>query len=139
MNSNIHSIQYILIFPKRKHKWKYYLNGNFDDSYNLKTEDLKKFIFSICDSSISSDIKKYIQTYTPFLVDVNSNKVHAVTVDLDKAKEKYAKEFWKQNVNIKTVTKKYQESQKSKIKNSYEIPHANTNEGLIDRFTKIDY
>lgn len=139
MNDNIHSIQYILIFPKRKHKWKYFLNGNLDDSYSLKTEDLKSFIFSVCDSSISEAVREHLQLYTPFLIDVNNNKVHPISIDLEKAKEKYAKEFWKKNIDIKTATKKHTEQQKSKIKNLYDIPYADTNNKLLDRFTKIDY
>lgn len=137
--NNLHSIQYILIFPKRKHRWKYYLNGNLDDSYHLKTEDLKDFIFSVCNSSISEKINEHIQSYTPFLIDVNNNKVHTVSLDLEKAKEYYAKDFWKKQTDIKKAFNEYSKNQKNELKNLYDVPHSNTNDKLLDKFTKIDY
>ena len=105
--NNIQSIKYILVFPKRKHKWKYYLNGNFDDSYSLKTSDLKDFIFSVCDSSISSDLNQHLTSFTPFLIDVENKKVRTISIDLEKAKENFSKEFWKNEKKIDTALKNY--------------------------------
>lgn len=135
---NIQSIKYITVFPKRKDRWKYFLNNNFKDSYTLKTKDLVHFIFSISDSSISEDINKYISTYAPFLVDVENLRVHHLTVSLEQAQERYVNNYWKKEKNVDNVLKSFRESERKRTASTHEVPYAKQNEKLLDKFTFME-
>jgi hypothetical protein len=131
--NNIQSIKYILAFPKHKDKWRYYLNNNFENSYYLKTEPLKKFILTLVQEKISHNLDICFAKFQPFFIDVENNKLHEVTINLEKAKEKYAKEFWKKEQNVSRVMKKKKQMEKDKTKNFYEVPYADKNEKIIDQ------
>lgn len=82
MNEQVNpGVRFLLVYPKNKHRARYFVNENIRDSHALGYDDLYKFICTLITPPATTSASEYLKTFQPFIVDVMNNQAVKLRVD----------------------------------------------------------
>lgn len=114
------SIRYLIIYPKNRHRAVYYVNDNLRDSHAMNYEDLYHWICEYITPPTTSSIAHYLQTFQPFIVDMENNqaiRLQPSSEEIDREQKLKNKEIDFQRV-YETAQKEYSEREDSVLNSS---------------------
>lgn len=95
MINSIPNIRYLLVYPKNQHRARYFVNENTKDTHSLNYNDMYKFICTLIEAPAIVHAAEYLQTFQPFIVDVEDNKVVKLTFNRQAMIEEQLKDLRK--------------------------------------------
>lgn len=110
------SISYLIVYPKNRHRAVYYVNDNLRDSHAMNYEDLYKWICEYITPPTTSSISYYLQTFQPFIVDMENNDA----IKLRPSDEEISQEQLRRNREI-DFSDVYEKAQKEYTENEDSI------------------
>ncbi len=124
------AIKVFVVFPKRKDRWKYYINDNLKDQHILHRDKLQEFILQYTNAEAGNQVIYHLNKYQAFIVYTKENKVYRIQADKQKALEKMRKDFNNKNFNSDAILKKIKKEEKKDTLFSKE------NDNMLKKFLK---
>jgi len=108
---NLTTIQVFIVFPKRKDKWKYYINDNLKDSHTLHRDKIQQLILQYINSKAGNQVIEHLNKYHAFIVYTKQNKVYRLQVDKESAFKQMKEKFNREAFNADKIYKKIKKEQ----------------------------
>lgn len=97
------SIQYIIIFPKDQYHLYYQINDQKERHAKKIDDALLFFISLLSNKSKIYEIEEFAYSFVPFMIDVQTEEIHELTLDLEQEREKWYVEQRKKQTDVSTV------------------------------------